>query len=119
MKWLHDAFGLEPENPTDDAPAKPTIIGKLQSLWVGLRNPSGVPGDLGVCDEAFYRVSGDTVIICDPSGEPTGERHRLKPGETARQVAARSKKRDWQDTSLESDFNRVIHYPRAGFSVPC
>jgi hypothetical protein len=117
MKWLNDAFSLEPERPTDDAPT--TIMGKLESLWVGLRNPSGDPCDFGACGKVFYRVGGDTVIICDPSGEPTGERHRLKPGETARQVAARLKKREWQDTNLESDFNRTIHYPRAGFSVPC
>ena len=119
MKWLNDAFGLEPERSTDDAPAKPTIMGKLESLWVGLRNPSGDPGDLGVCGEVFYRVSGDTVIICDTSGDPTGETHKLRRGETARQVAARLKKREWQETSAESDFNRVIHYPRAGFTVPC
>jgi hypothetical protein len=115
MDWIDRAFGLGTEKVDAAAPAsKPKIKAKLESLWVTIRNPSGDPSDFGSCEAAYYRVNGDTLILCDAFGDPAGQPYEMQPGENPRQAAARLKLREWRTANPTSDFWRPLRYQRDG-----
>jgi hypothetical protein len=131
MSWMDALFenaraGVTAPDPEQQAPAERPTLGsrikeKVESLWVAVSNPSGADGDLGVAEPAYYRASadGETMILCDVWGDDVGQVIKIKPGETARQVAARMKKREWADNMAASDFNRPLRYQNVKFNTPC
>jgi hypothetical protein len=113
MSWL-DALrdrglqatrGLQPEPPIV---RKPAVEPEIKSLWVQTVAPR--EGDPGAVEPGFYSVTGGVVTMHDEQGRPTGNTHRLRPGDDPRQIAhvmtreARLKSRD------ESNFNRPLNY---------
>jgi hypothetical protein len=85
---------------------------KVFCVWVQTRAPSG--GDQGGCEAAYYSVADGVLTMRDEDGKPTGQTHRLEPGEDPRKVASRLRLRAWRKESGESDFNRVLRYGSAG-----
>ena len=82
-----------------------------------LSNPNGAPGDLGEVIACHYRTQGNTVIMCDASGEPNGKSQRIAPNENALQAAARFAKKIWRaasdgDGKVPPGFNRPLVYAR-------
>ena len=51
----------------------------------------------------------------DETGKPNGQRQQLGPGDDPHMVAGRMKRAAWIQARGESNFNRPLHYQRAGF----
>jgi len=69
----------------------------------------------GLAVSGHYLVRDGAVVICDAEGVATGDRVKLKDGESHRVIAARLLKRAWEDSLSKSDFNRTLdhgHYAR-------
>jgi hypothetical protein len=51
----------------------------------------------------------------DEDGKPTGQEHRLGPGDDARRIAGRLARDAWVEAQGTTDFNRPLSYPRGDF----
>ena len=63
----------------------------------------------GAAVAGWYRVENGAVVICTEDGMPAGDKRKIGEGETARVVAARLLKREWEDKrDWKSDFHRPL-----------
>jgi hypothetical protein len=51
---------------------------EIKMVWVQTRAPRG---DVGGCEAAWYVVEDGVLSMRDEDGKPTGQTHRLEPGE--------------------------------------
>jgi len=87
---------------------------EIHSIWIQTAAPSG--GNLGACEQGWFYVDGNAVVMTDESGTPTGASERLTTLGSERAVAARLCRRAWEKESgeLVKGFNRPLHYARGG-----
>ena len=86
---------------------------EIKTVWVQTRAPTG-EGDPGGAEVGFYSVLDGVLTMHQEDGSPTGQKQRLGEGDDPHQVAGRLKKA-WTK-AIESDFNRRLNYPRAGYA---
>src|SRR5690242_20290703 len=88
-----------------------------------LRNPSGRPGDHGVCTQGYFTIEDGVMTMTTSDGKPVrsskGEliKHRLRPGENRNDVAKRLTREVWtmlHGRDPSGGFNRPLHYRDPG-----
>jgi hypothetical protein len=86
---------------------------EIKMVWIQTRAPSN--GDPGGCEAGYYCVADGVLTMRDEDGKPTGQTHRLEPGEDPRRIASRLRLRAWRkEAGASSDFNRPLGYARSG-----
>jgi hypothetical protein len=81
-------------------------------ITIQLRRPRD--DDPGLVDEAWYRAEAGVVMLTDRYGVPLpgeGNKRELRPGETAREGAARLLRVRSRNRPARP-FNRPLRYPR-------
>jgi hypothetical protein len=114
MDWLEAAFGFGDEAEPAETPAKPPRHApKIESCVAVVRHPSH-EGDLGEAVDCNFFVDDGTVVLCTPSGKPTGEEKHLAPGDDPRSVAKRLRRDTWRREQNKSErvpgFDRPLRY---------
>jgi hypothetical protein len=84
----------------------------IKAVIITTQRPRG--DDPGACEIGYYRVENGFVLMCDENGRLTGRKERLI-GEDAQKVAGRLLREAWLKRASESDFNRVVSYPKTGW----
>jgi hypothetical protein len=119
MNWL-DALerrareAIKPApTPQRQLPVRPLAQPDIKQVWVQTAAPRD--GDAGAVEPGFYSVADGAVTMHDETGKPNGQRQQLGPGDDPHMVAGRMKRAAWIQARGESNFNRPLHYQRAGF----
>ena len=119
MDWIEEAFGFGDEPEPVVKPAKPPRkLPKVESCVVVVRQPSG-EGDLGEVVDCHFFVDDGTVVLCSPTGKPTGAEKRLASGDDPRSVAKCLRRDAWRQerpTEAVPGFGRRLWYGPLGLA---
>lgn len=118
MNWLDTLRdrGLQAKRTAAPEPSprqvQPTEPVEIKHVFAQTRAPS--ENDPGAVEIGFYSVQGDSVVVHDEDGKPTGKRLVLADGEDPKQAA-------WRltcaaGTMTNPDFNRHLDYQPLGMA---
>ena len=120
MDWLEAAFGFGDEPESAAKPAeRPRHAPTIESFVAVVRHTTN-DGDLGEAVDCCFFVDDGTVVLCTPSGKPTGEEKHLAPGDDPRSVAKRIRRDTWRREQNKSErvpgFDRPLRYGPLGYA---